>query len=251
VLLAGRLAVVAMGCAAALGAAVATGTPPPLDTACPSGEVSAIIADGHKCLREGRRCRPQLDRQYHRYGFHCHRGRLETDYAPLRRAFHLPRLAPGAACPKTVARLRREPRPYGSTPLLGTGPAYPNFYSRRPYDPTSRESIVFAGPAPPGTEGDWQYVKVLWLVSPSYHGPLLVRGRQLDGTAPLRFWKRASDENRFYAVRELRLPGSPGWLRNGWRDLPSGSLFKRPGCYGYQVDGKRFSRTIVFQVAVD
>jgi hypothetical protein len=247
VLLAGSLATIA----AAVGIAFAAGEQA-VDPACRPGEVSAVIGGAHKCLRQGRPCNPRLDRRYHRYGFHCHHGRLETDWHPLRRAFHLPRIAPGAACPKTLARTRHEPRPYGSRPLLGAGPAYPNFYSRRPYDPTSRQSIVFAGPAPPGTEGDWQYVKVLWFVSPSYHGPLLVRGRQLDGARPLRFWKeRRNSENRFYAARELRLPGSPGWLRNGWRDIASGSLFNGPGCYGYQVDGRRFSRTIVFQVALD
>jgi hypothetical protein len=238
--------------AAVLGAAIAAGNGPAVVSACGPGEVAAVIGGTQACLREGRSCDPRLDRRYHRYGFHCHRGRLETDWRPLRRPLHLPRLAPGAPCPRTLARVSREPRPYGSRPLLGAGPAYPNFYSRRPYDPTSRESIVFAGPAPAGTEGDWQYVKVLWLVSPRYHGPLLIRGRQLDGDAPLRFWKqRANDENRFYAALELRLPGSPGWLRNGWRDLPSGTLLKTPGCYGYQVDGKRFSRTIIFQVAID
>lgn len=43
---------------------------------CPVGAAHAIIAGKHVCLREGQRCKKLLDRRYHRYGFHCHTGRL-------------------------------------------------------------------------------------------------------------------------------------------------------------------------------
>jgi DNA-binding beta-propeller fold protein YncE len=46
--------------------------------ACASGSVSARIAGTHRCLRAGQRCRKRYDRQYHRYGFHCHTGRLSV-----------------------------------------------------------------------------------------------------------------------------------------------------------------------------
>jgi DNA-binding beta-propeller fold protein YncE len=46
-------------------------------TACAPGSVRARIAGRRQCLRAGQRCRRQYDRQYHRYGFHCHTGRLE------------------------------------------------------------------------------------------------------------------------------------------------------------------------------
>lgn len=36
----------------------------------------AIIGGRHKCLRTGQRCTRRYDRQYHRYGFHCHGRRL-------------------------------------------------------------------------------------------------------------------------------------------------------------------------------
>jgi DNA-binding beta-propeller fold protein YncE len=43
---------------------------------CQQGSVAAVI-DGKKvCLRRGQRCDKRFDRQYHRYGFHCHSGRL-------------------------------------------------------------------------------------------------------------------------------------------------------------------------------
>jgi YVTN family beta-propeller protein len=42
----------------------------------------AIIGGRHLCLRAGQRCAKRLDRQYHRYGFHCHRGRLTKKRVP-------------------------------------------------------------------------------------------------------------------------------------------------------------------------
>ena len=43
---------------------------------CPKGSVAARIAGKRACLKTGQRCKRTLDRQYHRYGFHCHTGRL-------------------------------------------------------------------------------------------------------------------------------------------------------------------------------
>jgi pimeloyl-ACP methyl ester carboxylesterase len=43
---------------------------------CPKGSVAARIAGKRVCLKAGQRCKRTLDRQYHRYGFHCHTGRL-------------------------------------------------------------------------------------------------------------------------------------------------------------------------------
>jgi hypothetical protein len=35
-----------------------------------------VINGKQTCLKAGRRCNKRLDRQYHRYKFHCHAGRL-------------------------------------------------------------------------------------------------------------------------------------------------------------------------------
>ena len=43
---------------------------------CSPRSVDAVIDGKRVCLRRGQRCRKRLDRQYHRYGFHCHTGRL-------------------------------------------------------------------------------------------------------------------------------------------------------------------------------
>jgi hypothetical protein len=40
---------------------------------CSSGYTHAVINGSHKCLRRGQYCARSADRQYHRYGYHCHR----------------------------------------------------------------------------------------------------------------------------------------------------------------------------------
>ncbi len=37
------------------------------------------------------------------------------------------------------------------------------------------------------TNRGWGGVKVIWIINPSYTGPLLIRGRQLDGSHEVRF----------------------------------------------------------------
>jgi hypothetical protein len=43
---------------------------------CSPGYTHAALSWGHKCLRVGQFCKVAADRQYRRYGFHCHTGRL-------------------------------------------------------------------------------------------------------------------------------------------------------------------------------
>jgi hypothetical protein len=40
---------------------------------CSTGYTHGVINGSHKCLRRGQFCTRSADRQYHRYGFHCHR----------------------------------------------------------------------------------------------------------------------------------------------------------------------------------
>jgi len=39
---------------------------------CSASYTHAVIGGSQKCLRRGQYCARALDRQYHRYGFHCH-----------------------------------------------------------------------------------------------------------------------------------------------------------------------------------
>jgi uncharacterized repeat protein (TIGR01451 family) len=49
---------------------------------CPAGYVRAVIGGKRKCLKAGQFCARRFDRQYHRYGFHCHGKRLTRRKTP-------------------------------------------------------------------------------------------------------------------------------------------------------------------------
>jgi hypothetical protein len=50
---------------------------------CAKGSTAAVIGGRHVCLRAGQRCQKRLDKQYHRYKFHCHTGRLTRAQKPV------------------------------------------------------------------------------------------------------------------------------------------------------------------------
>src|SRR5262249_4795708 len=64
------------------GAGPAHSTPRQVQKSCPRGSAAGVIGGASKCLRSGQKCRRALDRQYHRYGFHCHTGRLAKAAKP-------------------------------------------------------------------------------------------------------------------------------------------------------------------------
>jgi hypothetical protein len=83
-------------------------------------------------------------------------------------------------------------------------------------------------------------------VLPAYEGPVLIRGRRLDGPEWMRF-----DGGRLPAA-EIRI--EPGETVS-WEGQPPGSRgrasavrVRAAGCYGVQVDGTGFTRTIVLEV---
>src|SRR6266511_3457491 len=53
---------------------------------CSAGYVHANLSWGEKCLRVGQYCKIKGDREYHRYGFHCHTGRLSRSASGGNRA---------------------------------------------------------------------------------------------------------------------------------------------------------------------
>jgi hypothetical protein len=151
----------------------------------------------------------------------------------LYRPLFVPKLAAGAPCP--VSRLATEVdfAAFGVSPGYGPGPAYPIGF-----DAGTTLRLRW-------TEGDatawpWGVQKVLWFVRPRYTGPLLIRGRQLDGTHLVRF-----DEG-VKPPAEIRIDrnGSPDG-----RGRPSFTRLLTPGCYAYQIDGTSFSRLVVFRAA--
>ena len=149
--------------------------------------------------------------------------------ARLRRPLRLRPLVSGASCPTAVAG--RVNRSYGIA--LGSGPAYPVPF---------KQAILHYDHG--RSAGGWIYVKVLWIVSTAYRGPVLVRGHQLDGTNWLGFAQGA------HPLSELQIPPARTGAAKGWRAFPSYTRVRAgAGCYAYQIDGTTFSRVLVFELA--
>jgi hypothetical protein len=159
----------------------------------------------------------------------------------LDRPLHLPRLRKGQRCPKTRGRPANAFTPFGTAIAVGKGPAYPLIDSFPAYQPNTETGVVHYGSS---KSGGWHYIKVLWIVAPIYKGPLLIRGRQIDGSGPLKF--QFPDDRRMRAA--LRMSSGSGTFK-GWRAFPSATRLRGPGCYAYQIDGTTFSRIVVFKAA--
>lgn len=69
---------------------------------------------------------------------------------------------------------------------------------------------------------------------------MLIRGRQLDGPYRVRFGR-----GNVPPVALRIVPGET--LVKGGRADGAYARLRAPGCYGYQIDGKTFSRVIVFR----
>lgn len=150
----------------------------------------------------------------------------------LQRPLKIPAVADGAPCPMSAPDPKGDLRRLGfAGTAWGEGPAYPaGLGSASPvlrYDDPIPPASGFYGSA-------WFGNKVLWVVDrDAYRGPLLIRGRQLDGPNLLRF------ERGRVPPRELRIVRGI--------DIPSYTRVRAAGCYAYQVDGIGFSYTIVFE----
>lgn len=152
-------------------------------------------------------------------------------------------MPPAGPCPVSgVGRI--DFAKYGVANGIGPGPAYPIGFAQ----PGS--VLEFSYPPDPRSEFAgivWSGQKVLWLIAPSYRGPLLIRGRRLDAPGTLRF-----DRGKVPPA-ELRIPARsqggypPGSKLVGQRYRPSYTRLRAPGCYAYQIDGTTFSRVIVFR----
>ena len=159
----------------------------------------------------------------------------------LHRPLHLPKLAPGAPCPVSSVDPRID---WASIDIfggsgIGRGPVYPAT------GPSSQLAVRPDAQYP----GPWFGTKLFWYVRPSYRGPVLIRGRQLDGNHRLGFNGR--DLPRW--EMHIRIGQTVGWDGQppGSRGVPSNIRARTPGCYGVQIDGTRFSRLVVFSVTTD
>ncbi len=179
-------------------------------------------------------CRgPNLPRTELQVRVRAKRARVDV-WHHLERPLHIRSIAGGSGCQTASTDPKGDLSRIGFSGFAwGEGPAYPGGLSSDEGKPVLR----YLDPIPRGSAfygSEWFGSKVLWMIDPVYRGPVLIRGRQLDGPNELRF-----DRGRL-PPRVLR-------IRAGSRDRASFTRVRAPGCYAYQVDGIGFSYTIAFE----
>lgn len=122
--------------------------------------------------------------------------------------------------------------------LPGSGPAYP-VISTAPgrYDPDSEGPSGVAAVGP-DSDGARYQLKILWGVSPTYAGPVLVRGALLDAAGDVGWGESGPPKAEL-----LFGPGRAG----RWRTVPTRMRMTEVGCVALQVDTTDGSSVIVFR----
>jgi hypothetical protein len=121
--------------------------------------------------------------------------------------------------------------------VLGSGPTYPDGFDASSTLPPASPVFRLAR---------WKGYKTSFLTSPSYQGPLLIRGHQLNGP----YW--VGFEVGARPLAELPTPSVRDVYANPheWRFGPTTETrIRAPGCYAYQIDGTTFSEVVVFRVS--
>jgi hypothetical protein len=151
----------------------------------------------------------------------------------LRRPLALPTVTTGGRCPITTMGEEIDNGQLAGF-ALGQGPVQPILL---PFNRSSGEaSFKHLGRG-------WYATKTLWFSRPDYHGPVFIRGRQLDGPHKL---VMGGDGPGILVDPQL----GPGDTLNGiggWREWPGATWLRAPGCYAWQIDGTNFSHVVVFE----
>lgn len=152
------------------------------------------------------------------------------------RSLRLPTLSSGEPCPTSLGKTVALANAVGPAILVGAVGVM------IPQQGNVAQGIVDLAPS---DIAGWYGIKTHWLVKPSYQGPVLVRAESLS---------RSSGWISIHADASpgpLVIPSGPDANgADGWREQPSGSYVKGPGCYGVQFDGTSFSVSLVFEVVV-
>lgn len=167
---------------------------------------------------------------------------------PLR----LSQLAPGQVCAATQARQSVSPDyvvAVGNGPVYVVGGADTGVFTYTPAN-LFNASLGINAPATsvPAKLGG---AKTRWQIAPGYTGPVLIRGRQLDGPNQL-YFNGGLDQPNGNALgtepvlSQLRLMGG-GAVAPSWPTWVTLTRLASPGCYAYQVDGLSFSYSITFR----
>jgi len=184
-------------------------------------------------------------------------GRPESQQTPpfvapraLLRPLTLPHVRSGEVCPITIKHsIVIGGRPYSG--VLGRGPAYLFLEVAR-----DRNGISHYAPLRPVS--GWLLIPGTWWVEPETRGPMLIRGRRLDGPSQILLagWgPNLGNEIQLNTGQytDLLAPGRflpqkdiPNTTSDGWTNYPPADVaIREPGCYGFQVDGLTFSYSIV------
>jgi hypothetical protein len=164
------------------------------------------------------------------------------------RPLRLPTLAPGAPCPATHGAFVNQ----NIGIAVGQPPVYALYNVGSSAEGVLRYSTSATFGAAPSA---WGGQSVLWVIRPEALGPVLVRGRQVDGPNALRF-NGGIDQQGYIGswsaaplLPELRLLGSYDTV--SWFYWGSFMRLSAPGCYAYQVDGLTFSYVFIFQAVME
>jgi hypothetical protein len=85
------------------------------------------------------------------------------------------------------------------------------------------------------------------MASGSYTGPILIRGRQLDGNGAMGFGQGSTPYDELQLLDAGRQAPT---MTDGGRAWLSTTRVTASGCYAYQVNGTGFSEVIVFRAVI-
>jgi hypothetical protein len=167
-------------------------------------------------------------------------------YASLgQRPLQLPALPPDGVCPTSQGRVQALPAPAypSSINVLGRGPVFLEAADTTDVATPSGMAHVL-----PQQNGMYR-IKGPWISRPEYPGPILVRGRKLDGSDKVRC---EYSPHGYQSQEAMRLDVSNNNGTNyGWSFWPSGIVFSSLGCYGLQIDGLNFTDVIILKVIAE
>lgn len=135
---------------------------------------------------------------------------------------------------------------------LGRGPVYVAF----PAVPRVLDLFPPRGNSPL-SRSRWRSAEILFIREPGFEGPVLVRGRQMDGTSRMGFgtqidpvWELRLSESSWAEPRKALRPwGRTLRTPEGWRVAVRHVRIRADGCYAFQIDGQSFSEKIGFYTA--
>jgi hypothetical protein len=156
----------------------------------------------------------------------------------LSRPLHLPSLQPGQPCPTSSGYTVNNS--YFAGKALGDGPV------RVLLDDTGdvlRGRVDITA----GSKQSWHALQTLWFAKPGYRGPFVIRAANLGAGGPIEVQPGSSGLTP--GSGPLAVAAGPTInTGDGYRTVPGSTWVTSPGCYGWQIDGRGFSETIIVRV---